>query len=123
MLHKLVVTTKTAKRNRLEDHHTVWFIVEHRGPLSSPAKSLVSTDTDLLTNLAQSCKPAAVGMRAYSSSVNICSTERLLAILRTTSNNFWPIRYMHEQQSTKHTWGTVTVQSEKNLWSTFKISP
>ena len=50
------------------------------GPLFflSPAKRLESTDRDLLTNLAQSCKPAAVGMCEYSSSVNICSTERVL---------------------------------------------
>lgn len=43
-----------------------------RASFLSPVKRLVSTDRDLPTNLAQSCKPAAVGMFAYSGSVNIC---------------------------------------------------
>lgn len=45
---------------------------KYQGLFFSPAKRLVSTDRDLPTNLTQSCKPAAVGMFAYSGSVNIC---------------------------------------------------
>lgn len=43
-----------------------------RGPFLSPAKRLVSTDRILTIDLAQSRKPAAVGMFAYSGSANIC---------------------------------------------------
>lgn len=44
-------------------------------PLLPPVKRLVSTDSYLPPNHAQSCKPAAVGMFAYSECVNICSLE------------------------------------------------
>lgn len=43
-----------------------------RGPFLSPARRLVSTDRILTIHLAQSRKPAAVGMFAYSGSANIC---------------------------------------------------
>lgn len=58
------------KRNRLK--HQFSARPEYQGLFLSPAKRLVSTDRDLPTNLTQSCKPAAVGMFAYSGSVNIC---------------------------------------------------
>lgn len=44
-------------------------------PLLPPLKRLVSTDSYLPPNHAQSCKPAAVGMFAFSGCVNVCSLE------------------------------------------------
>ena len=60
------------KRNRLEHQQNCLAGQSIRASFFSPAERLVSTDRDLPTNLAQSCKPAAVGMFAYSGSVNIC---------------------------------------------------
>lgn len=44
-------------------------------PLLAPVKRLVSTNSYLPPNHAQSCKPAAVRMFAYSECVNICILE------------------------------------------------
>lgn len=78
--------------------------------------------TDLPTNLAQSCKPAAVGMFAYSGRVYICfNSMGSLQSRGQVQKNIWPITNMHVQQTTVYVckkkypcWG------DYNLWSTFR---
>lgn len=77
--------------------------------------------TDLPTNLEQSCKPAAVGMFEYSGSVNICfyrmgpyNTEdnfkQLLANYKHACTANYSIRVQEK----------YPCRGEENLWSTFK---
>lgn len=91
-------------------------------PLFITSQRLVSTDRDLLTNLAQSCKPAAVGMYTYSSSVNICFYRKGPYNPEDNFKHFWPTTNMHVQQTTidvcKKSAPTER-GGRKILWSTF----
>lgn len=67
---RFIVTNKIQKEQTGTSAHSL------AGPSSEPSFHHQPRDlcqqTDLPTNLTQSCKPAAVGMFAYSGSVNIC---------------------------------------------------
>lgn len=93
----------------------------YQGLFLSPVKRPVSTDRDLPTNLAQSCKPAAVGMFAYSGSVNICfyrmgenspedNFKKLLANYKRACTANYSVRVPEE----------YPYRGEKSTWSTFR---
>lgn len=97
---------------------------EYQGLFLSPANRLVSTDRELPTNLVQSCKPAAVGMLAYSGSVNICFYRMCPYSPEDNFKQlFWPIINMHVQQNTVYSCkkSTPGYEGEGGLWSTFRV--
>lgn len=119
-MYKVYCNKQNAKR-------TDWNIIkqsgrpEYQGPFLSPANRLVSTDRDLLTNLAQSCKPAAVGMFAYSSSVNICFYRKGPY---SPKDNFKQFLANYKHACTANYYIRVQEKDpysgEEDLWSTFR---
>lgn len=92
-----------------------------RASFLPPVKRLVSTDRDLPTNLAQSCKPAAVGMFAYSGSVNICFYRMGPYSPEDNFKKTWPITSVHVQQTTVYVCKKSTPTGVgKITWSTFR---